>query len=79
MVTLTKEYGEEMMTLLKDELMEATGLSEDALKKKLLDKAPKSIQAEGLIKTNAVTKDSWAYLTACYGFNAKDRMLAAIC
>ena len=66
------------MTLLKDELMEATGLGEEELKQKLLDKAPESPQAEHLIKTNAVTKDSWAYLTARYGFNSKDKMLEAL-
>ena len=66
------------MTIRKNELMAATGMGEEELRKKLMDKATKNTQAESLIKTNAVTKASWAYLTACYGFNSKDKMLEAL-
>ena len=73
------------MALLKDELMEATGLSEEELKKRLLETAPDwSVRrAERLLGANACEVDSWAYISACHGTDPpctlKDRMLAAIC
>ncbi len=63
---------------LKDELMEATSLDEGELKQRLLDSAPKNTDAGSLIEANAVTKDSWAYLTARYGFNSKEKMLSVL-
>ena len=70
--------------MLKDELMEATGLSEEELKKRLMETAPeRSVErAERLLNANACEVDSWAYISACHGTDPpstlRDRMLAAI-
>lgn len=71
------------MGLLKDDLMKITGLSEDKLKGKLLDKAPNTFitQAGHEVDNGAMVKDSWAYITRLYAPSDNtlmDRMLQII-
>ena len=71
------------MALLKDELMEATGLSEEDLKKRLLKNPPTFgfKKAEADAEQNRLDKDSWAYITTCYTPSDNtllDRMLAVV-
>lgn len=69
--------------LLKDELMKATGLNEDALKEKLITRATSDFnkrKADQAIEDNAVKVNSWAYITMLYSSvsNLKSEMLEAI-
>ena len=69
--------------LLKDELMEATGLNEESLKEKLIASATSEFdkrQADEAVEGNEVRANSWAYITMLYSSmcNPKDEMLKAI-
>ena len=70
--------------MLKDELMEATGLGEEELKKRLMETAPvdEVEKAAGLLTSNACKIDSWAYISACHGRDPpctlRDRMLKSL-
>lgn len=70
------------MTLLKDELMEATKLDEATLKQKLIAKAPKpTFVIEGYIEKGKLKPNGWAYITTLYtpsNCDIKDRMLKAL-
>ena len=71
------------MTLLKDELMMATGLSEEQLKVKLLKNPPEDglAKAEQDVEFGGINRDSWAYITRCYmpsNSTIRDRMLKVV-
>ena len=74
------------MTLLKDELMQETGLTEELLKIKLDRAVPQNDierkRAQNLVDSNAIVAGSWAHITALFGgvypSTLKDRMLEAL-
>ena len=66
------------MGLIKQEIMDATGLPEDEIKRRLvkaidgetLKRNTRKYEAHGLDKTFGV--DSWAFLTECHGSDVKN-------
>lgn len=66
--------------LLKDEPIEATGLSETTIKAKLLKDPPELglIKAKQGVKSGEMEENSWAFITRCYmpsDNTINDRML----
>jgi len=73
------------MTLLKDELINETGLTEEGIKEKLIkaipEDSPELRNAKRAVKANAVKENTWGYITMLYAPSdptLKERMLKVL-
>ena len=82
-------YGESKegeMTLLKDELIDATGLTEGEIKEKLIKEVPEDSlnlrkARQAVAEQRAVEENSWGYITMLYApsdCTLRDRMLVVL-
>lgn len=73
------------MVLLKDELINATSLTEEEIKKRLIkaipEDSPELRNAKRVVASNAVNENTWGYITMLYApsdSTLKDRMLKVL-